>query len=58
MAASSESSNARGWYTRFVGHLDPGERIGELLFGLIMVLTFTLGAGIELAETARRRASC
>ena len=29
-------------------HLDPGERLGELLFGLIMVLTFTLGAGIEL----------
>ena len=28
-------------------HLDPGERLGELLFGLIMVLTFTLGAGIE-----------
>ena len=26
----------------------PGERLAELLFGLIMVLTFTLGAGIEL----------
>jgi VIT1/CCC1 family predicted Fe2+/Mn2+ transporter len=38
-----------GWYTRFVERLDPGERMGELLFGLIMVLTFTLGAGIELA---------
>jgi hypothetical protein len=38
----------RGWYRRFVEHLDPGERLGELLFGLIMVLTFTLGAGIEL----------
>jgi len=31
-------------------HLDPGERLGELLFGMIMVLTFTLGAGIELRE--------
>jgi VIT1/CCC1 family predicted Fe2+/Mn2+ transporter len=30
--------------------LDPGERLGELLFGLIMVLTFTLGAGLELGE--------
>jgi VIT1/CCC1 family predicted Fe2+/Mn2+ transporter len=40
---------SRGWYRRFVEHLDPGERLGELLFGLIMVLTFTLGAGIELA---------
>ena len=39
---------ARGWYRRFVESLDPGEQLGELLFGLIMVLTFTLGAGIEL----------
>jgi hypothetical protein len=38
-----------GWYRRFVERLDPGERLGELLFGLIMVLTFTLGAGVELA---------
>jgi hypothetical protein len=37
-----------GWYRRFVEHLDPDERVGELLFGLIMVLTLTLGAGIEL----------
>ena len=37
-----------GWYLRFVRHLDPGERLGELLFGLIMVLTFTLGASVEL----------
>jgi hypothetical protein len=27
-------------------HLAPGERLGELLFGLIMTLTFTLGAGM------------
>ncbi len=27
-------------------HLDPGESLGELLFGLIMVLTFTLGAAL------------
>jgi hypothetical protein len=45
MADPSET----GWYARFVTRLDPGERMGELLFGLIMVLTFTLGAGIELA---------
>ena len=49
VAKSSESQVSRGWYRRFVEHLDPGERLGELLFGLIMVLTFTLGAGIELA---------
>ena len=29
--------------------IDPDERLGEVLFGLIMVLSFTLGAGIELA---------
>lgn len=49
MAESGASDASRGWYRRFVEHLDPGERLGELLFGLIMVLTFTLGAGIELA---------
>lgn len=48
MQEPSEADVARGWYGRFVAHLDPGERLGELLFGLIMVLTFTLGAGIEL----------
>jgi hypothetical protein len=48
MAEPSTSPASRGWYRRFVEHLDPGERLGELLFGLIMVLTFTLGAGIEL----------
>ena len=48
MAQSDASSLPRGWYRRFVERLDPGERMGELLFGLIMVLTFTLGAGIEL----------
>ena len=34
---------------RLLASLDAGDRLGELLFGLIMVLTFTLGAGIELA---------
>jgi len=48
MSEPGTSSAPRGWYRRFVEHLDPGERLGELLFGLIMVLTFTLGAGIEL----------
>jgi hypothetical protein len=48
MSVSSAPLASRGWYRRFVERLDPGERLGELLFGLIMVLTFTLGAGIEL----------
>jgi hypothetical protein len=29
----------------FTDHLAPGERLGETLFGLIMTLTFTIGAG-------------
>src|SRR5215467_8790386 len=31
-------------------HLDPGSRLGEILFGLIMVLTVTLAAGFNVAE--------
>src|SRR5262245_51975784 len=30
------------------GQLPPGERVGEQVFGLIMVLTSTLGAGLKL----------
>lgn len=55
MAATTDTPPASGWYTRFVGRLDPGERLGELLFGLIMVLTFTLGAGIELGDREETR---
>jgi len=31
-------------------HLDPGAIFGEILFGLIMVLTFTLGAGLTVED--------
>jgi hypothetical protein len=31
-------------------YLDPTDRLGEVLFGLIMVLTFTLGAGLVVQE--------
>src|SRR4051812_48663418 len=31
-------------------YLDPASRIGEVLFGLIMVLTITLTAGLTVAE--------
>jgi hypothetical protein len=55
MAASIQNPKGSGWYTRFVERLDPGERMGELLFGLIMVLTFTLGAGIELGDREETR---
>jgi len=33
-------------------YLDPTEILGEVLFGLIMVLTFTLGAGLIIKEGA------
>lgn len=35
------------WVAR---HLSPGERLGELLFGLIMTLTFTLGVGVLFGD--------
>ncbi len=41
------SSEARSRY------LDPGSSLGEVLFGLIMTLTFTLGAGILIEEEGR-----
>ena len=31
-------------------HLDPASHMGEILFGLIMTLTFTLAAGIVIQE--------
>ncbi|MDH4104923.1 MAG: VIT family protein [Gammaproteobacteria bacterium] len=34
-------------------HLDPGTHMGEILFGLIMTLTFTLGAGMVIEEEGR-----
>jgi len=35
------------WVTR---HLSAGERLGEILFGLIMTLTFTLSVGVVFGE--------
>jgi hypothetical protein len=43
-----QSMEARG---RFVPrYLDPGSRLGEILFGLIMVLTITLATGLTVTE--------
>jgi hypothetical protein len=36
--------------------VDPGTSLGEVLFGLIMTLTFTLGAGIIIEEEGREGA--
>jgi VIT family len=42
-----------GFAQRF---LDPGTSLGEVLFGLIMTLTFTLGAGLMIEEEGREGA--
>ena len=41
------SARKESWVER---SLDPGERLGEILFGLVMVLTFTLTAGLSVSE--------
>jgi hypothetical protein len=38
----------------FARIIDPGTSIGEILFGLIMTLTFTLGAGIMIEDEGRQ----
>lgn len=41
----------RGWAAPLVQkYLEPGESLAEILFGLIMALSFTLGAGILIEE--------
>lgn len=41
-----------GYSINFIArHLTAGERLGELLFGLIMTLTFTLTAGFVVGES-------
>ena len=38
-------------------HLDPASRMGEILFGLIMVLSVTLTAGLTHSEGVQECAS-
>jgi hypothetical protein len=45
--AVSQRQNT-GWFTE--RHLDPASRLGEILFGLIMVLSVTLTAGLSAPE--------
>ena len=46
-----------GPWLRFTArHLDPSSLMLEILFGLIMTLTFTLGAGLMLEEEGREGA--
>ena len=47
MDSGCRPPSAKGQLTvSFVGRLDPDESLGEILSGLIMVLTFTLAAGV------------
>ena len=46
-----ESSGAMAGFA--AQHLDPGSHMGEALFGLIMTLTFTLGADLVIQEQGR-----
>lgn len=44
------SAGPSGTRTFSERHLDPGDRLAEVLFGLIMVLTVTLGAGVAVKD--------
>jgi len=46
-ASPAHQSRRTSWVRRY---LDPGDRMNEILFGLIMVLTFTLTAGLSVDE--------
>jgi hypothetical protein len=48
--------NAAGRTSLMHRYLDPASSLGEVLFGLIMTLTFTLGAGIIIQEEGREGA--
>ena len=41
----------------FARHLSAGERLGEMIFGLLMTLTFTLGAGVAFGTAEGASAS-
>jgi hypothetical protein len=53
--ARSESTTADG-ASLVHRYVDPATSLGEILFGLIMTLTFTLGAGIIIEDEGREGA--
>jgi VIT family len=55
VAANGAGSEPKlsAWMHRY---LDPASSLGEILFGLIMTLTFTLGAGLIIQEEGREGA--
>lgn len=54
--AASAELHPTGWMERLHRHIDPATSLGELLFGLIMTLTFTLAAGVIMQEEGREGA--
>jgi hypothetical protein len=55
-AEVSADLHPTGWMARLHRHIDPATSLGELLFGLIMTLTFTLAAGVIMQEEGREGA--
>jgi hypothetical protein len=53
MAGDAREPRISGLMHRY---LDPASSLGEIIFGLIMTLTFTLGAGIIMEEEGREGA--
>jgi hypothetical protein len=45
-----------GWMSWLDRYIDPATTLGEILFGLIMTLTFTLAAGVVMQEEGREGA--
>ena len=58
MAAQRELVEQRkqGFVPWLHKYIDPATSLSEILFGLIMTLTFTLGAGIVIQEEGREGA--
>ena len=55
-ATSRNATSASGRSSLVHRYVDPVTSLGEILFGLIMTLTFTLGAGIIIEEEGREGA--
>src|SRR5262245_35554993 len=55
-ATVAESRMTRTHSSLMDRYLDPASSMGEVLFGLIMTLTFTLGAGIIIQDEGREGA--
>ncbi len=56
MAGNDDRGSAQGLGAWLHRRLDPQTSLSEVLFGLIMTLTFTLGAGLLVADEGREGA--